>query len=301
MGVKFIDPIGLNLTNVTSGTFYNSSEPTWSSGSTYALGAVAKYAHKDADGNLISFRIYSSKINSNTGNTPPDGLLEDDYWVLKGVDNRYAFLDDVFASTPSYRGISSTASISITKQSGDLIDTIQLMNVVAGGYDVYANGAIVASGSLGAYSYGRQSNLTISVPSIADGQFYSITLHRLTTPEISLGQMVVGKAYSLDGELRYGMRLDSQDFSVNTNNEFGNSILVERPYIKRVSGTMVVPTYAFNEYFRVFTERRAKNTVWILTSDSNYNEAVTFGTAKCSLLAEYPAECIADIQIKGTI
>lgn len=301
MAIKFIEPIQLNISKLVS-PFANSTEPLWSNATTYDTGDVVRYAHNDESGSLISYRIYTSIVDSNLDNTPPDGEIEDDKWVLTGVDNRYACVDEITGTESE----STSTTIDIIVQNIDpLADIIQLINVTADvWYAIDSNSVVFASGNLINGLNGeadRRKNLTINIPAANQDDNYTIRLVRSVSDKIKLSQIIVGYSRMLDGDLEYGLTLESEDFSVNVPNEFGTTVLVERPYVKRVSASVSIPNSYFNQYHRSFASRRAKNTVWILTEEINYNETVIFGTGKCTLLANYATHSLADITIKGSI
>lgn len=304
MTIKYIENINLNSgnTNIITGSFTESTESFWSSSTTYAIGAKVRHPYYDSGGGFVSYRIYASKQDSNLNHTPPSGLLEDDWWVLAGVDTRYAYLDYGFG-TESY-----TTSSPVEIQLSNIpttVDIIQLINITAEIWYIYDSAnTLFASGNLISGQNGdadRRKNLTVEIPAANLGSSYKIRLLRTISQQIKIAQLVVGYARELEGDLQYGLSLDAEDFSVNTTNEFGNVQLVQRPYIKRVSASIVIPNTYFNQYHRAFAARRAKNTVWVLTDEVNYNETVIFGTGKCSLLANYATDSIAQVEIKGSI
>ncbi len=303
MSISYIEDVELTVSNAYTAAFGNSTEPLWDENDTYSIGSEVRYAHNDAGGTFISFRVYTSRVDGNVGHTPPDGQIEDDYWVISGVDNRYACLD------PFVNTYSETASSDINLNLNSMpsgTDIIQLVNVQAEVWYAYygSTNILFASGNLISGQNGeadRRRNLTIRVPVANQSSIYRVRLVRNTSATIQLGQLVIGTERVLEGELKFGLSLDGDDYTNNNLTKGGPVAVVEGPYLKRAIAQVEIPRNYFNQYHRSFVSRRAKNTVYIFTDEADYNETTSFGIGRCSLLVPGPTKSIADIAVEGTI
>lgn len=84
---------------------------------------------------------------------------------------------------------------------------------------------------------------------------------------LAVGNIVVGQQVTLGDGVRYGARLAIQDYSRTTENDFGDVVLQQRPYVKKLDITMRVPNAALDTCFNTLAALRATPCIYRASSD----------------------------------
>jgi hypothetical protein len=78
----------------------------------------------------------------------------------------------------------------------------------------------------------------------------------------AVGGIIVGRSKTM-GQLTQGAQASIVDYSVKTNDTFGNFTVTQRPYSKRNSHALLVPSYLLNQLFRLLEQYRAVPAMYI--------------------------------------
>jgi hypothetical protein len=81
-----------------------------------------------------------------------------------------------------------------------------------------------------------------------------------------IGALVFGTERSIGMGVKQGVRLGIQDYSRKERNTWGDTVLVQRAYAKRVTFSMLVDNAELDNTFNLLTELRATPCLWIGTN-----------------------------------
>jgi hypothetical protein len=285
-------------------TTLTESSPTWSSATTYILGAKVVYGN---------YGTYESLQASNLNHTPPIvAPYTDAYWVRTGPTNKMAMFDEQLSS------ISSATSDIIFAITSSSVDTVSMLNIIADKTSisvtdvsthqtVYHNSQQLSGvESLDWFSYffydedtQRTSSLYLDIPKVSNG-LISIKVSGLGT--LSIGTFISGQLKSL-GATQYGVNSGIIDYSRKDVDEFGNINFVKRNFSKRMNATVSLTNANLNKVQRILYQFRATPVLWIASTDAQLEEPlIIYGFYKdFSTEISYPTHSICNLQIEGLI
>jgi hypothetical protein len=273
----------------------------WSSGTTYAALVQVR----------VGTRLYESQQASNTNHNPvtDDGT----WWVDIGPTNRWAMFDQVNGTVTS-KASSITATVQVTGR----IDSVALLGLAASTVNVTArSGAtevfnqdfdlVDTTGVTDWYEYFfadlvYKSDLIVSgLPLNADLQ---VDVAVAGSGTVEIGSCVFGLSREL-GASTYGAKLGINDFSRKETDAFGRPTVVERPYSKRGSFTVVITGGSMEEVAskiaavnKLLAEYRATPLVWV--ASDTYDATIIFGFYKSfDLEIAYAIQSILTLEIEG--
>lgn len=79
------------------------------------------------------------------------------------------------------------------------------------------------------------------------------------------------------GDTQYGVQLGITDYSKKEVDEFGNAIILERPFTDRISLNILVPVENLKKVQKILTNVRAKPCLWIGSETSKYQNLIVYG------------------------
>lgn len=237
---------------------------TWASGTTYALAARVILAHK----------IYESLQAANTNHDP---ATEATWWVEVSPTNRWKCLDlsnttqtvvdaaDYYEFTPA-QAVNAVALVNI---SGILSVRVRLTDPSFGVvYDQTADLAAVPSeSSWYAWFFEPRTEQTLFVA--ADLPSYPNATLRIDVTSSGtayIGALVFGTQRTIGLGVQQGVRLGITDYSRKERNEWGDTVLVQRAYAKRVSFSMLISNDQLDNTFNLLADMRATPCLWIGTN-----------------------------------
>lgn len=233
--LKLLQPSTITNATLIASNVAETDYPTWSSGTSYALGArvVAGGTH----------RIYESTVPGNVGIDPtaPTGK-----WSDIGPTNRWAMFDQALGSTTD-----ATGSIAVTVDAA-AIGAVALLDVVGATVRVQATGydRTVAVGA-GAITFLDLPSSTTRV---------SVTI--AGSGAVSVGTLLVGKLVGL-GLTESSPTAGITDYSRKDVDDFGAVTIVERAWAKRMSQNALIDTSAIDAVFARLAAVRATPALWI--------------------------------------
>lgn len=254
-------------------------------------------------------KIYESLQAANTGHYPPsDDPDAPTWWLDLGSTNRWRMLDSSVTSQSSAKD-----SIAVTLATAGRIDTVALLNVSAATawvvgstnddgvvYDQTVS-LIANSGINDPYAYCfepivRKADVLFSdLPPYAN-MVVTITLSN-TGYEVKCGAAVVGLSRDV-GDTQYGASVGITDYSVKTQDDFGNYSVVERAFSKRSNLTFMVDNILIDELQRLLAQYRALPTLYVGADD--YASTYIYGFFKdFNVNIAYPNHSICTAEFEG--
>jgi hypothetical protein len=256
--MNLLEPIVIDDAKFVASTVAENDAPAWAVGTTYAAGAVVMYSH----------RLWKSLQDSNTGHTPGVSVA---WWVATGPTNRWAMFDRA-VGTQSV----GPATVVVVLAPGEF-DTLALLETQAAAATValVTNGQTVYTKTRSFenagdaiddwYEYffapvGRAKSLVFeNIPRYAAATVYITLAHE---SEVRCGVMALGTAFPV-GEVLAKPSLTFTDYSRKETNDFGVTDIVERPFAKRNSLQVKIPTSSLDALMDKLSSVRAKPSVYL--------------------------------------
>jgi len=293
---EFTNDATLQFTNVAEDDY-----PLFDITETYAINDTVIYI-----ANNIHW-VVRSLVNDNAGNFPT-GLASDSNWVKVSETNRWKMFDIKTTSQTV-----NNDSIDVTLIGVSQVDSLALLNIRGSSLE------ISIKDQFNVEIYALEQSL-VSVEGIYDPwtyffsplQFISdlvltdIPPFALCTYEVSIinegsvakcGSLLIGKLIDA-GLTEYGMSISIQDYSVKSANEFGDFIITERAYSKRLDLTTYVERPQVDALINFLNQFRATPVVWI--GSTQYSSSFIYGFYKdYAAIVSYPELTLLNIEIEG--
>ncbi len=235
-----INPIVQTDATLINSNVPENDYPAWSVAATYALGArVIKAA---------THRIYESAVAANVGNDPAGAA---GLWIDLGPTNRWAMFDQALGSV-------TTRDDNITVTLGPIgVNAIALLDVTAAAVRVQT----------GAYDQTR--NVIGGAVSFLDmpGTLTSIVVTITGGGQVAVGTLLAGTLTSL------GVTGDSPsagitDFSKKQTDDFGEVIVSERSWAKKMSARALIKTSSIDIVANRIAALRGVPAFWVGDADT---------------------------------
>lgn len=244
-------------------------------------------------------------IGSNNFNKP---VTNTTYWLDRGATRRWKCFDGSVTSQTS-----NTTSIAMEFLASGRIDSVALLNISAATAQVTMTDAIdgivfdetynltADSGITDWYAYffepiERTSDLTITnMPPYANATI-NVTLTD-TGNTVLLGACILGFVKEL-GITEVGVKTGIQDYSIKTQDTFGNYTILQRAFRKTINFTIWLDPYEVDVLQNLLAGYRATPIVYI-ASDA-YSSTVAYGFYKdFSIDIAYTNKSVCTVQIEG--
>jgi hypothetical protein len=327
--MKVISPFVVNDANLLASNVPEDDYPIYDPAAIYAIGANLIYIAEN------THWVIRSRVDNNQGNIPT-GLASDTNWVKVSETNRWKmfdlkstsqtvgsfatsvgdggtlFDDAIFDSLIFDAEVSSSNGIDVTVSATGITNAAYVGNVQGSrlqltGYDVNDNliyssnvSLISTDGIVDAYSYFFSPLVFKRELVFTDLPPYGLCSYQLvitSASECRCGTFLLGFMRE-PGASRYGMAISIQDYSIKQANEFGDFVITERAYSKRLDLSAYVAkpkTDAFIDFLNTF---RAKPLVWV--GADQYEGSVVYGFYKdYNAVVSYPTETLFSLQIEG--
>lgn len=268
-----------------------------------AYNAATTYAKGDRVQNPGTHREFESLQANNTGHQ----LYDAAWWLETGPTNRWAMFDQT-NGTQTVAGEELVVDLLI----GSRVNAIALINVEAGAVQItgQVNDQIV-------YDRTYPMTATAGIDNWFDYFFEPIERRpdlivtdlptysnmavrvRVTRPGgmVKVGTLVIGQVKEL-GMTLAGLGAGIQDFSRKGADDFGNPVLVPRPYANTMSARVVVDNIDLDGVFSTLAQLRATPIVWV--ADGRFALTGVFGFySDFNVTFEYPEQSVCSLEIKG--
>ena len=303
----FISPIAVTDAVLISA---NVAEPSgsdpaaWSSAVTYAIGAKVRVVGTD------SHKIYQSLQGSNLNHTP--GLTTPDlWWIYVGPTNRWNLFDQSITSQAT-----NATTIDVTLRPDGRANAVAILNVSAGyaqvimtdtatGTEVYNKTVNLASdsGITDWHSYffspiSRKEDIVFSdLPPYANPTIRIILSETTMGIIVKAGAIIIGQKTEVGGT-QYGAKVGIQDYSIKTQDIYGNYQVLQRAFRKTASFSVLVSGSYVDQLHKLLTDLRSVPIVYAGSDD--YTSTIIYGFYKdFGITIAYPAESICSLDIEG--
>lgn len=299
--IKVIRPIQITPAKILSSTA-TETYATWSSATTYALGARVIYNDK----------IYESLIADNLNKQPDTNPAS---WLDLGASNKTAMFD-IQVNTQTI----STTSLTVSFQPGSSFNAVSFLNLI--GSTITVN---VKDSPTGSVVYTETINLDNSTTNVIDWYTYffedfdirtevvfqnippyvngvvEVIISGGTSAAVAIGTCSVGTMIEL-GDTQYGMSYGIRDYSIKDTDEFGNTRFIQRAFSKRMSPKLMVENTRLNYVGKTLENLRATPTVYIAVDDPIYGGTIVFGFLKdWNIEINYPSHSMISVEVDGLI
>lgn len=301
--MKVVKPVTITDAILTSSSVAENDFAEWSAATTYAVDQKCIMAS--------THRIYKSLQNSNLNKQPDQNLTgTTPYWLDIGPTNRWGMLDGQVGTSTS-----AANSIAVTLEPGRVnslalleLDGAQsvAVTVVADTEEVYSNTINLVYGTPVSDWYGYFfDEITAATDLIlTDLPPYSsaeITATITGGGSVSCGILIVGN-YAQLGNTEYGCSLGIVDYSVKETDDFGNTILVQRKYVKTLDASMFMHNAEIDRIHKVLASFRATPALWVGVDYDFYTKLAVYGFFRdFSIQIPYPTHSTCSLQIEGMI
>ena len=282
---------------LTSSTVAETDHADYNGATTYALGDRVIVTTADHS-------IYESLQAANTGHDPATSPT---WWLKISATNRWKAFDVKVADQ-----VSRTTSINYVLAPG-AIDAVAILNMDA------TTVQIVITDPTDGVVYNQTIDLT-STENVIDGYTYcfepiirrtdlalfdlppypaasvSITV-TYTGGTAKLGELIVGRATRL-GYTEYSPSVGIVDYSRKEVDTFGNYIVVQRAFSKRVSCNLFLDNGYVDEVVRQLSLYRATPLVWVAADD--FSSLIVYGYYRSfDVVIPYPTQSTCSLEIEG--
>lgn len=310
--MKAINPVAITDSILTSSNVTEADYSNYSSGTTYDAGdyvQITTSVHK----------IYLSMKNANLNHYPPDNTSGDDpWWVEVGYTNRWKMFDYVIQSQTQ-----NSSTITVVLTPGVSIDSIAFLNIDASSIDIsmtdpveglvyhdvvlleapetvlWELGTVWSSGE--AWQGGSYEDLIEKVAMRSDLPNYPnavLTIIISSSGEnAKCGVLLIGNMTTL-GSTKYNPNIGITDYSIKEADSYGNYVVLERAFSKRVECEFFMDTSDHVRVYRFLVHYRASALLWIL--NETYNTTILYGFYKdFSIVIQDLTMSICNISIEG--
>lgn len=297
--MKIIRPMTVDDAALIASTVPETDYPHYLGGTTYALGTRVIYVLANVH------KVYESLAAANLNHTPPSSPT---WWLDIGQTNRWRMFDTSVTSQTS-----KADHIDVTVQGEGRINALALINISAIGANVIMTDAIdgvvydqtfslvSTAGITNWYSYFFEPIVRLTDLVVLDMPPYSSPEVRVYLQEsgetVAVGVMVLGFQVDVGGT-QYGAGVGIQDYSVKTQDTFGNYTILERAFRKRATFTVFVERGKVDQLQKLLAEYRATPMVYI--GSELYGATIVYGFYKDFNIAIARAtESICTIELEG--
>ena len=274
------------------------TETAWTAG-TYTLG-TRRY-------DPATFDFYEVVVAS-TSDAPAVGYAaEVKTWDRVGKVNRFACFDQIVGNAMSGTDLDMTIAADGTVTNG-----LAIFNATGGAVRVTVTdptdgvvydetvSLVDNAGIASWYDWFFAPIITKPDFVLLDLPLYASASIRIRiTGAFSIGELVLGQVADV-GVATFGTQVGILDFSRKDRDTFGNSVLIQRAFSKRVQYTAHVPTGSVYSAQRMLTERRALPTVYI--GSENFPETIVYGFFRdFTITLAGPGSSDCAIEVEGLV
>lgn len=293
--MKIVRPVDITAAVLTASSITENDYGAWSAATSYASGVRVIQNH----------HIYESLQAANLNHDPASSPT---WWNDLGATNRWRMFDSSINSLST-----ATDSITVTLHPTTRIDTVALLNVSAETIRIKATSAtdgvvydkttamIDNMGITDWYAYfyepiEAKNDLIITDLPLYSGLTVEITISNQGN-SVACGCCIIGYSKEIGGA-QYGASVGIQDYSIKTQDAWGNYQIVERAYRKRASFTVWTGNSFIDQLQRLLAGYRAVPILYL--GSDQYSCTAVYGFYKdFSIEISYQTVSICSIEIEG--
>lgn len=273
-GISIIKPMEVTPAMLVSSNVPETDHAEWAVGTTYAKGARVILA--------AQHKVYQSAIDANVGKDP---AADQTAWLEVGSTNRWKPFDKSITSQ-----VVQSTIIEYRIKPGAPISALALLNIDAAVsmrirmidpayltvYDETINlSRLPLESGWWAWFFGeRRAPTQVIVSDLPTYPNADILVEITGGTGLAVGVILLGQLRTFGLGPRIGMRLGIQDYSRKDRNDFGDVILVERAFAKRITFSMPLRSHQVDELHYFLSEIRATPCLWVVST--KYETAVAY-------------------------
>ncbi|KQP43906.1 hypothetical protein [Pseudorhodoferax sp. Leaf274] len=290
---QVITPAMLVSTNVPENEYVE-----WNGGASYPLGqrVIVTSAHK----------VYQSSVAGNVGQSPLTSPLA---WAEVGPTNRWKAFDQsnstqtraqnflTYTIRPG-QAIHSVAALNLTEA------TAMRVRVTDPGLGLIYDKTVNLSGQLLNSTWWdwflgpRTEPKQCIYGDIPSAPAATITVDIAGTQGLAVGVILMGQTRAFSEGIRKGARIGITDYSRKERTEFGDTVLVERPFARRANWSPVLKASEVDAFVDFMAEIRAQPCLWI--GSDRYEAMTVYGIYKAfDVLIAYDDISTCDLELEG--
>lgn len=300
-GVTIIEPVAITDASLVSSNITENDHEQWSSTKTYDLGARVILAS--------THKIYESVQAANIGKDPSTQAA---WWSVVRPTNKWAVFD-LSNSTKTITNGGDSPKITYEIRASS-IDSVAVLNI-----NEATSVTVTMTSSDGDVVYTKNVSL-LGIPYNSDwwSWFFGERTLRPTqvilsglplyvnaiikielegSSELSAATIIIGRSKRIGVGVLTGARVGIQDYSRKEKTDYGDTILVERAFARRVSFNVLISAIEVDTSVNYLAGIRAKPCLWI---SGSYESASAFGFYKTfDILIQYSTHSELSIEIEG--
>lgn len=295
--MRIIPPI---INNVRFSNVTESIYPNWFGATSYVVGDTVN-----------SDKSYYRALTNNTNKLPRDNPLD---WVKISANNRYKVFDKIIGD-PAVQALNMVYEM---EHNGEIVSDVVLFNVVAETVRVevidpvdglvYDETKILIDNSevTDWFPYFFAPFGTSTTEVVFSGiPPYGTAYTRITadTPsgDVSIGEIVLGRATSTLGVTVYGSSISIEDYSRKDRDAFGNPLIVQRAFAQLADLQVAVVTSDARRVQKVLAGYRATPVVWIGDEDPKFGTIIFGYFRRFDIVLSSPEISDATIEVEGLV
>lgn len=309
--MKIVRPLAIADAQLTASNIAENEYPAWDGVTSFAQSAYVLVLGTNIH------RVYQSLVAGNSGNTPKPPLASginfvtdptDTKWLYVGLDNRWKMFDTSITSQAA-----NANTIDVTLATSGRNDTVGLLNVSAASarviqstptdgtvYDT-TRSLVSPSGVQDWYAYFFEP-----VVRLPDMIFSDLLPYANANIEVILtdsgqtvlcGGCILGQSLNIGGT-EYGADVGIQDYSIKSQDAFGNYTITQRAFNKRGKFNVEVASTLVDTVQNLLASYRAEPILYIGNDD--YAATFIYGFFKdFDIVISYPTVSICSIELEG--
>lgn len=298
--MKIVRPMTINDAALTACNVSETTPAAWSAATTYNLNDLVNVVGAN------SHHTYQSLQGTNLNHAP--GGTSNTWWLDLGATNRWLMFDGSVTSQTS-----NANSVTMTIAASGRTDTVALLNISAASVNVIMTDSIDGvvynntrsmisdSGISDWYAYFFEPIIRSSDAIFDDLPPYANATLNISATDtgntVLVGCVVVGQSRDIGGT-QYGATVGIADYSVKTQDAFGNWTILPRSFHKISTINIAVDNTLIDELETILASYRAEPILYI--GSDIYKCTAIYGFYKTfGITISYPTFSICNIQLEG--
>ncbi|PZP97502.1 MAG: carbohydrate-binding protein [Variovorax paradoxus] len=296
--IQVVRPLAIAPAMLVATNLGEDALPEWSAGTPYALGVRVMVT--------AQHKVYESLVSPNTGNAPWSSPA---HWVEVSPTNRWKAFDQSNSTQTRAQNF-----LTYSLKTGQAVDSVAALNLVGATamrvrvqdpvLGLIYDKTVSLAGQLKEatwwdFFFGERTDpkqcIYTDVPSAPAA---TITVELAGTEDLAVGVIMLGQLRSFSLGVKLGARVGITDYSRKERNEFGDTILVERPYSRRANFALVLAAMEVDSFVAYMAEVRAQPCLWI--GSKRYEAMTLYGIYKnFDVLIEYHDYSTCELELEG--
>ncbi|MFZ6655941.1 hypothetical protein [Undibacterium sp. TJN19] len=301
--MKFVRPIAITDSVLTSSTVAETEYTEWAAGTAYTVGTTVRRTVTGVH------RCYTCLV-ANTGSAPESSTTgTSPKWQDIGPTNRWGMFDSQVGTATT---VATSLTVVLDPGNIDSLGLLQLLgdsvhvSMTSGATTVYDQTFSLVYGAaiMDWFAYffdpiNKKTDLVATdLPPYASGVL-TITIST-ASGNVSCGMCVVGQAFNL-GNTQYGASIGIVDYSRKDIDTYGNPTITKRKFVKKLDAKVMVDSTIMDAAVIALSAWRSTPVLWI-GADNLFTSLIIFGFYRdFSVEITYPTMTLCSLSVEGII